>query len=274
MKGNCELIRFTIAEVYVFYIYYHHHHLIYRRLKYKKKKKRKKASFFFLKKSINDPSGICLSTNSAMYLPFCFVPFAPLLLNMCVFSSKFFLFDIFLCQWRNLSKEEKERFEEKAKKIAEEQAAKQEAAEKAFNDSLNNPQSPWSDYSRSMSPAAGPPGTNGQPLPGKCLFPLCHIFQQGFLSLTLQTFKKKIFMQSTAFFNKAFLLNATAVRIRKSVFYLPNHIKLLKIIFLLSVQTLLKLTLKMFLNCVCFDETNVFNYGNFLAGSVFHFIFN
>ncbi|CAE1320781.1 PBRM1 [Acanthosepion pharaonis] len=69
-------------------------------------------------------------------------------------------------KWRNLSKEEKERFEEKAKKIAEEQAAKQEAAEKAFNDSLNNPQSPWSDYSRSMSPAAGPPGTNGQPLPG------------------------------------------------------------------------------------------------------------
>lgn len=69
-------------------------------------------------------------------------------------------------KWRNLSKDEKERFEEKAKKIAEEQAAKQEAAEKAFNESLNNPQSPWSDYSRSMSPAAGQPVANGQPTPG------------------------------------------------------------------------------------------------------------
>ncbi|XP_036370884.1 protein polybromo-1 isoform X2 [Octopus sinensis] len=70
-------------------------------------------------------------------------------------------------KWRNLNKDEKEKFEEKAKKIAEEQAAKQEAAEKAFNESLN-PQSPWSDYSRSMSPAAGTAGTmpNGQPIPG------------------------------------------------------------------------------------------------------------
>ena len=114
---------------------------------------------------------------SFLLLFFCFA-FYPLSFPMYVpFSHCLFFFSlIFFSQWRNLSKDEKERFEEKAKKIAEEQAAKQEAAEKAFNDSLNNPQSPWSDYSRSMSPAAGPPGTNGQPVPGKSLFPLYSLF--------------------------------------------------------------------------------------------------
>ncbi|KAL3851885.1 hypothetical protein ACJMK2_015582 [Sinanodonta woodiana] len=59
-------------------------------------------------------------------------------------------------KWRNLTKEEKEKYEEKAKKIAEEQQAKQQEAEKAFNESLTRSQSPWSDYGQSMSP--GPSG--------------------------------------------------------------------------------------------------------------------
>ena len=39
-------------------------------------------------------------------------------------------------QWRELGKEEKNKYEEKAKKLAEENAAKQAEAEKAFNESL------------------------------------------------------------------------------------------------------------------------------------------
>ncbi len=40
-------------------------------------------------------------------------------------------------QWRELGKDEKIRYEEKAKKLAEENAAKQAEAEKAFNESLS-----------------------------------------------------------------------------------------------------------------------------------------
>lgn len=60
-------------------------------------------------------------------------------------------------KWRNLTKEEKEKYEEKAKRIAEEQQAKQQEAERAFNESLNRSQSPW-DYG-SMSP-----GSSGRPV--------------------------------------------------------------------------------------------------------------
>ncbi|KAK3103095.1 hypothetical protein FSP39_016403 [Pinctada imbricata] len=56
-------------------------------------------------------------------------------------------------KWRNLSKEDKEKYEEKARKIAEEQQAKQQEAERAFNESLQNrSQSPW-DYGGKNSPA-------------------------------------------------------------------------------------------------------------------------
>ncbi len=43
----------------------------------------------------------------------------------------------FCSQWRELSKDDKVRYEEKAKKLAEENAAKQAEAERAFNDSLS-----------------------------------------------------------------------------------------------------------------------------------------
>ncbi|KAL5013533.1 hypothetical protein ScPMuIL_007803 [Solemya velum] len=72
-------------------------------------------------------------------------------------------------KWRNLTKEEKEKYEERAKKIAEEQIAKQQEADKALNESLNRSQSPWSEQGNSMSP--GPsgrpvtPGTSMPPLP-------------------------------------------------------------------------------------------------------------
>ncbi|XP_033746616.1 protein polybromo-1-like isoform X8 [Pecten maximus] len=60
-------------------------------------------------------------------------------------------------KWRNLSKEEKEKYEEKAKKVAEEQQAKQQEAERAFNESLNRSQSPW-DGGRAS------PGSSGRPI--------------------------------------------------------------------------------------------------------------
>lgn len=63
-----------------------------------------------------------------------------------------------LIQWRNLTKEEKEKYEERAKKIAEEQVAKQQEADKALNESLNRSQSPWSE-GQTMSP-----GTSGRPV--------------------------------------------------------------------------------------------------------------
>ncbi|XP_064633737.1 protein polybromo-1-like isoform X4 [Lineus longissimus] len=60
-------------------------------------------------------------------------------------------------KWRNLPKAEKEKFEDRAKRIAEEQQAKQQEAERAFNESLQMypPQSPGSSgYEQSMSPSA------------------------------------------------------------------------------------------------------------------------
>ncbi|XP_060077501.1 protein polybromo-1-like isoform X5 [Ylistrum balloti] len=60
-------------------------------------------------------------------------------------------------KWRNLSKEEKEKYEEKAKKVAEEQQAKQQEAERAFNESLNRSQSPW-DGGRAS------PGSSSRPI--------------------------------------------------------------------------------------------------------------
>ncbi|XP_046358124.1 protein polybromo-1-like isoform X2 [Haliotis rufescens] len=64
-------------------------------------------------------------------------------------------------RWRNLEKEDKERFEEKAKKIAEEQAAKQQEAERAFNESLNRSQSPWNDFGRVSPGSSARPATPG-----------------------------------------------------------------------------------------------------------------
>lgn len=85
------------------------------------------------------------------------------------FEIKFILM-FFFSKWRSLSKEDKERYEEKAKRLAEEQAAKQQEADRAFNESLsqNRSQSPWSDYGRSMSPGANSrPATPGGYSEGK-----------------------------------------------------------------------------------------------------------
>ncbi|XP_060077506.1 protein polybromo-1-like isoform X10 [Ylistrum balloti] len=65
-------------------------------------------------------------------------------------------------KWRNLSKEEKEKYEEKAKKVAEEQQAKQQEAERAFNESLNRSQSPW-DGGRASPGSSSRPITPGGP---------------------------------------------------------------------------------------------------------------
>ncbi|XP_069101019.1 protein polybromo-1-like isoform X15 [Argopecten irradians] len=62
--------------------------------------------------------------------------------------------------WRNLSKEEKEKYEEKAKRVAEEQQAKQQEAERAFNESLNRSQSPW-DQGRASPGSSSRPMTPG-----------------------------------------------------------------------------------------------------------------
>lgn len=75
-------------------------------------------------------------------------------------------------KWRNLSQDEKQMYESRAKKIAEEQAAKQQEAERAFNESLSQQQqqqSPWGDLGK-MSPSVTStrPGTPAQatiPLP-------------------------------------------------------------------------------------------------------------
>ena len=75
-------------------------------------------------------------------------------------SNKFYRNSTFLhswLQWRGLVKKDKEFYENKARRIAEEQAAKQEAAERAFNDSLNMypvSQSPMSSNDARMSPAS------------------------------------------------------------------------------------------------------------------------
>ncbi|XP_071136797.1 protein polybromo-1-like isoform X10 [Mytilus edulis] len=77
-------------------------------------------------------------------------------------------------KWRNLSLDEKQMYEGRAKKIAEEQVAKQQEAERAFNESLSQQQqqqqqqqSPWGDLSK-MSPSISRPATPAQgpvPLP-------------------------------------------------------------------------------------------------------------
>uniref|UniRef100_A0A8W8M5L2 HMG box domain-containing protein n=1 Tax=Magallana gigas TaxID=29159 RepID=A0A8W8M5L2_MAGGI len=62
-------------------------------------------------------------------------------------------------QWRNLNKEDKEKYEERAKRIAEEQLAKQQEATKAMNDSL---QGQWDSSGGKGSPApSNRPGTPG-----------------------------------------------------------------------------------------------------------------
>ncbi|XP_048738876.1 LOW QUALITY PROTEIN: protein polybromo-1-like [Ostrea edulis] len=64
-------------------------------------------------------------------------------------------------QWRNLSKEEKEKYEERAKRVAEEQLAKQQEATKALNDSLQG-QGAWDNTGGKGSPAQpNRPGTPG-----------------------------------------------------------------------------------------------------------------
>lgn len=74
-------------------------------------------------------------------------------------SNKAFawLTDIF-SQWRNLNKEDKEKYEERAKRIAEEQLAKQQEATKAMNESL---QGQWDSSGGKGSPA--PPNRPGTP---------------------------------------------------------------------------------------------------------------
>lgn len=67
------------------------------------------------------------------------------------------LTDVF-SQWRNLNKEDKEKYEERAKRIAEEQLAKQQEATKAMNDSL---QGQWDSSGGKGSPA--PPNRPGTP---------------------------------------------------------------------------------------------------------------
>ncbi|XP_021376481.1 protein polybromo-1-like isoform X21 [Mizuhopecten yessoensis] len=63
-------------------------------------------------------------------------------------------------KWRNLTKEEKEKYEDKAKRVAEEQQAKQQEAERAFNESLNRSQSPW-DGGRASPGSSSRPMTPG-----------------------------------------------------------------------------------------------------------------
>ncbi|CAG5124399.1 unnamed protein product [Candidula unifasciata] len=65
-------------------------------------------------------------------------------------------------QWRALSKAEKDVFEEKARKIAEEMAAKQQEADKMLNDSVRS-QSPWSDIGATPTTPAHPPTQTNQP---------------------------------------------------------------------------------------------------------------
>ncbi|XP_041350352.1 protein polybromo-1-like isoform X3 [Gigantopelta aegis] len=69
-------------------------------------------------------------------------------------------------KWRMLSDEDKKIFEERAKKISEEMQAKQQEADRAFNESLNRSQSPWE--AGRMSPGSqghygGFSGYSGQP---------------------------------------------------------------------------------------------------------------
>ena len=61
-------------------------------------------------------------------------------------------------QWRGLVRKDKEFYESKARRIAEEQTAKQEAAERAFNDSLNQ-------YPVNQSPMSSPASAAGRMTP-------------------------------------------------------------------------------------------------------------
>uniref|UniRef100_A0A0B7AIS6 Protein polybromo-1 n=1 Tax=Arion vulgaris TaxID=1028688 RepID=A0A0B7AIS6_9EUPU len=65
-------------------------------------------------------------------------------------------------KWRALSKAEKDVFEERARKIAEEMAAKQQEADKTLNDSVRS-QSPWSDFGAIIATPAHPPNQTNQP---------------------------------------------------------------------------------------------------------------
>ncbi|BFZ08168.1 hypothetical protein BsWGS_11204 [Bradybaena similaris] len=65
-------------------------------------------------------------------------------------------------KWRALSKADKDVYEEKARKIAEEMAAKQQEADKTLNDSVRS-QSPWSDIAATPTTPAHPPTQTNQP---------------------------------------------------------------------------------------------------------------
>ena len=68
-------------------------------------------------------------------------------------------------QWRDLPKEEKQHYEDRAKRIADEQAAKQEEADRAFNLSLQKfpPASPGQENKQQNGATPGQPGyVNGQ----------------------------------------------------------------------------------------------------------------
>ena len=52
-------------------------------------------------------------------------------------------------------------YEERAKKIADEMAAKQQEADRAMNDSMQRSQSPWSDAGHASPGSSARPGTPG-----------------------------------------------------------------------------------------------------------------
>ncbi|XP_070193759.1 protein polybromo-1-like isoform X2 [Littorina saxatilis] len=65
-------------------------------------------------------------------------------------------------KWRSLTKEDKEVFEERAKKIADDMNAKQQEADKALNESMQRSQSPWSEAGQASPGASGRPGAYPQ----------------------------------------------------------------------------------------------------------------
>ena len=79
----------------------------------------------------------------------CFFKLSNIINNICYVS-----------QWKSLPKETKDRFEAKAKKMCEEQAAKQAEAERAFNESL------------SVFPPAASPGPDRSMSPGSSSRPI------------------------------------------------------------------------------------------------------
>ncbi|ESO95914.1 hypothetical protein LOTGIDRAFT_176647 [Lottia gigantea] len=62
-------------------------------------------------------------------------------------------------RWRALPREDKEKYEERAKVLAAQQAVKQQEADKAFNDTLNRSQSPWSESGHISPGSSGRPNT-------------------------------------------------------------------------------------------------------------------